>query len=681
MEFSELENLLRNVIELRDHHVRSLSPYFDTKTKGFRRVRYDDSGGDDPAEDRSFSLSSSSTCIASLIATGQWDDWNSDTEVILKAHISVVWEGAGLEENNIYSTAFAMEAIELLKQLHPQPRLTRREQDKIEAGDKKLLKGFSEDGFAALPTYPPSAYMTQLVARVLLRRRDASKVIMAEWPRISPGIQKRAWEEINRQVVFKTANSKSFDPYELAYSILLVLMLADPNRATPDETSILQTALDQLFDAQLSDGSWPRGGPLFHHPNLGSAFCFEYEMLVQLLGESKLQDRLLKYLPKLRDAIIALRESARGTPEGGRAWSSGHHRHETRPESWSTASVYHFLQLVDRLIAEQIRQSLYEYLDKPYIARVGISDQFAPNMLDCDLTPLSQATASLKETLTTHFVTLIKNNSELVAQGRSLPESTPMSAILFGPPGTSKTQLAKEISKFLGWPLLIIDPSHFTRHGLDRIQAEADRVFGMLATADRIVVLLDEFDEMVRERVMADNILSRFLTTAMLPKLADINERRRIVFLVATNHIENFDLAISRPGRFDMIVQVMPPTFREKDKRWGITSHLSRLGINRNHLLNATQSLSIDELVELLTYAECQALVKELQNLPDGDTAEATARIESIKKNCTLLASMFPSDSDSIMPPPTWKDACKRQRKYIRLPRLTGQVIQLKLPL
>ena len=41
----------------------------------------------------------------------------------------------------------------------------------------------------------------------------------------------------------------------------------------------------------------------------------------------------------------------------------------------------------------------------------------------------------------------------------------------------------------------------------------------MLAITERIVILLDEFDEMVRERGAAADVLSRFLTAAMLPKI------------------------------------------------------------------------------------------------------------------------------------------------------------------
>jgi transitional endoplasmic reticulum ATPase len=134
-----------------------------------------------------------------------------------------------------------------------------------------------------------------------------------------------------------------------------------------------------------------------------------------------------------------------------------------------------------------------------------------------------------------------------------------LSAIFFEPPGTSKTQLANHIGRFLGWPVLSVDRSYLVQEGLDRIQALANRLFSMLTLTEQVVVLLDEFDEMGRDRSRAQELLSRFITTAVLPKLASINSERKLVFLLATNYIGGFDAAFSRGGRFDMLVQVMPP--------------------------------------------------------------------------------------------------------------------------
>ena len=133
----------------------------------------------------------------------------------------------------------------------------------------------------------------------------------------------------------------------------------------------------------------------------------------------------------------------------------------------------------------------------------------------------------------------------------------------------------------------------------------ADRLFDLLTMSEQIVVLLDEFDEMGRDRARSENLLSRFITTAMLPKLASINGQRKIVFLLATNFIRGFDAAFSRGGRFDMLIQVMPPTADEKLRHWPILQKVLAL------LADKARSDAKAWLGDL-TYLECDQLASNV---------------------------------------------------------------------
>jgi SpoVK/Ycf46/Vps4 family AAA+-type ATPase len=177
----------------------------------------------------------------------------------------------------------------------------------------------------------------------------------------------------------------------------------------------------------------------------------------------------------------------------------------------------------------------------------------------------------------------------------------------------------------------------------------------MLSAVERVVVLLDEFDEMVRDRGTAADVLSRFLTTGMLPKLATISKNRRIVFIVATNYINNFDLAISRQGRFDLILQVMPPRFDEKLKKWvHVGEKLDKMG-----LIDDTH---VEEHLGDLTFLEFKTLAAQLEK----STAKQEVRqyIDSAFSRCTLNAKISAEEGA-----PNWRDASKEQRSRIRLPQ------------
>jgi hypothetical protein len=496
-------------------------------------------------------------------------------------------------------------------------------------------------GAVAIEVYPPTAYVTQLVVRTLPPELLDEKMRAAV----------RLWSvgEINRQIGLFASAAKTADAYALISSTVLLGNLSSPEESAPEEARLERAAIKLFVDKQLDDGTWPSSRPLFHYPKAGNAYCFEYEMLVQLLRTESLQPILLDHIDKLGKAASSLKNRAFRFESGALAWASGHHPQNPGPESWSTASVYHFLYQLDRLIVEAVRQSIFVYLDqlynKPTEAKAASANFLPPSgFLDSTLWDGNKSLRLSDELI--KFVEPIAKRAKAVRATKSLPEGTKMSAIFFGPPGTSKTDLAKKIAEFLRWPHLSIDPSHLVKFGMDRAQAEANTVFSMLAASEQIVVLLDEFDEMVRERASSDSeVLSRFLTTAMLPKLSLINKRRSIVFILATNHIEEFDFAISRMGRFDRSFQIMPSTPKEKRRCW--KSELSKV------------PAKYDKKLELLTFSECEKLADALRA---GSPPSKT--LDQALKSCTLRKNARPEGDEHQL---TWEKQCENQRKYIRL--------------
>jgi hypothetical protein len=168
---------------------------------------------------------------------------------------------------------------------------------------------------------------------------------------------------------------------------------------------------------------------------------------------------------------------------------------------------------------------------------------------------------------------------------------------------------------------------------------------------EEVVVLLDEFDEMGRNRDDNDNILSRFITTSMLPKLAAINDERKIVVLLATNYVSRFDSAFSRGGRFDMVIQVMPPTAASKLSApiWAPTLSEAFDKIAPKKRAEAEKHLGE------LTFLETSQLVKRLKTFADDPFDEVAAAF----KDCTLNKEN--KDHHKL------EAECVQERKYIRL--------------
>jgi hypothetical protein len=649
-EFQQNDALRRFLIELKQYQAESLKHFHASESNGFFHFH----DGNDP--DKKLSKASTAISVASLIATGEWENrkncWYDRTAHLAGELLRVSWDSAGLGANNVFTVGFVLEAVTvLLDRLPPEELNAFLDQPRISAKITEaegILQSNLAEGYARVLTYPPSAYLTQLATRILKKRQVLTENVEAK-------VRAWAWRELSNQLSLIVAKSKAADLSELTYALIIVVSLGTVDERNPESNLLIRAGLDQFFEHQLDDGTWPRARPRFPDQKWGgSAFSFEYELLIQLLNVDGLRDKLLKYLPRLGKSAKALTDSRFELPNGGYGWTSGNYLLRPVPESWATAAVYHFAHSLERLVAEAIRVSAFEYLSSPYTEPSKGSPEFAPNFLDCPLR-LKDKEESLKSVLFEHFAEPIKKNESQVVLGRGIGSGIPISAIFYGPPGTSKTRLAAEIAKYLGWPLLSIDPSHFVRRGLDGVQAEADRIFTILAALERVLVLLDEFDEMVRDRHSTTEVLSRFLTTAMLPKLTKINESRRIVFIVATNYISGFDLAIRRPGRFDVILQVMPPSCEAK------LASLEEENL-RKILQQITRDAHRKQQLAALTFDEFNAFKKQM--VGDLEISTATELLEHTYQSCTLNSPYDDDDEKQT----TWEAVCASQASKIRLP-------------
>jgi len=273
--------------------------------------------------------------------------------------------------------------------------------------------------------------------------------------------------------------------------------------------------------------------------------------------------------------------------------------------------------------------------------------------------------------LETCFLNPVKQSIAGSDAGKALDGDIPVSAIFFGPPGTSKTNLCKHVSEYLGWPLLEVNPSYFVQEKMENVWLQARKIFEMLTECDQLVVLFDEFDEMVRARGTAPEMATRFLTTMMLPYIIKLNKSRRLIFIVATNHIEAFDVAISRPGRFDLILQVMPPACAVKlEQSPELKSLLDGLGVLKMEMPG--MPMKVDRAIGILTFDEFKKLRKRIESRDAG--AEVHDILEDIKVAVTSSTLMQTADVDADdaahekMKKPTWLEVCEKQQVKNRLP-------------
>ncbi len=212
----------------------------------------------------------------------------------------------------------------------------------------------------------------------------------------------------------------------------------------------------------------------------------------------------------------------------------------------------------------------------------------------------------------------------------------PKGVLMEGPPGNGKTLLAKAIAGEVDCPFISVCASEF---GEMFVGVGASRVRDMFAKAKELapcILFIDEFDAMARQRAGASfsgGGDEQAQTLGQLLTLMDGFDMQKypIIVLAATNRVEVLDPAVLRPGRFDRIVEVGKPFFKD------------RIEILKVHLNNVKKSDEIDvPLIARATMgfsgAELAHLVNEAAILAVNDKSSCVEmkHIDQAYDNITL---------------------------------------------
>lgn len=150
----------------------------------------------------------------------------------------------------------------------------------------------------------------------------------------------------------------------------------------------------------------------------------------------------------------------------------------------------------------------------------------------------------------------------------------PRGVLIDGPPGTGKTLLAKALAGECGANFISVDGSHFSSMFMGAGIGKVKELFQNARKHAPCIIFIDELDGLGRrsrgESSSAgeqehNRIINRFLV-----ELDGFSPLDNVVIVGATNHIDNIDPALRRPGRFDMVVRTEMPTQPEREAMFGL---------------------------------------------------------------------------------------------------------------
>ncbi|AAK39859.1 CDC48 like protein (nucleomorph) [Guillardia theta] len=138
--------------------------------------------------------------------------------------------------------------------------------------------------------------------------------------------------------------------------------------------------------------------------------------------------------------------------------------------------------------------------------------------------------------------------------------------LINGPPGCGKTMIAKAAAKESGANFSYIKGPEILDKFLGESEKAIRKIFLNAKENSPTIIFFDEFDSLAlkRDSFHGDSNSGERIVNQLLSEIDNFNRKSKIFLIAATNRLDIIDKAFLRPGRFDHVLNVNYPSYREK---------------------------------------------------------------------------------------------------------------------
>lgn len=220
-----------------------------------------------------------------------------------------------------------------------------------------------------------------------------------------------------------------------------------------------------------------------------------------------------------------------------------------------------------------------------------------------DVCGCDEARAELEE-----IVDFLKDPTKYESLGGKLPKGV----LLTGPPGTGKTLLARATAGEAGVDFFFMSGSEFDEVYVGVGAKRIRDLFAQARSRAPAIIFIDELDAIGGKRNPKDQAYAKQTLNQLLVELDGFSQTSGIIIIGATNFPEALDKALTRPGRFDKVVNVDLPDVRGRADI--LKHHMKKITLADNVdptiIARGTPGLSGAELANLVNQAAVYACQK-----------------------------------------------------------------------
>jgi transitional endoplasmic reticulum ATPase len=167
----------------------------------------------------------------------------------------------------------------------------------------------------------------------------------------------------------------------------------------------------------------------------------------------------------------------------------------------------------------------------------------------------------------------------------------PKGLLLFGPPGTGKTMIAKAVATNSEANFISIKGPELLSKWVGESEKGIREIFRKARQASPCVIFFDELDSVAPRRSSSgdDSHVAERIVSQLLTEMDGLEDLKGVVVIGATNRPDIIDVALLRPGRFDRLLEIpLPDSDAIKEI---IKIHIAKKPVDK--------SLDLDKLVDL----------------------------------------------------------------------------------
>jgi cell division protease FtsH len=240
------------------------------------------------------------------------------------------------------------------------------------------------------------------------------------------------------------------------------------------------------------------------------------------------------------------------------------------------------------------------------------------------------------------IVDFLKNPERFTRLGAKIPRGV----LLSGGPGLGKTLLAKAVAGEAGVPFFAVSASSFIELFVGTGSARVRSLFQQAKENAPCIIFIDELDAIGRARSsgaggFGGNDEREQTINQLLTEMDGFTENNGVVIISATNRPDILDPALVRPGRFDRLITLDPPTLKDREAILGIHTKGKPLDetVDIHDLAKNTVGLSGAELANICNEASIVAARRNAEKLTMTDFATAIDRVLlGLEKKSSLIS-------------------------------------------